>query len=53
MNKKVVNLADYRKNNAKRTPNKNSEHVSINKYKEALKSMSKEEILAIEELLEN
>lgn len=53
MNKKVVNLADYRKNNVKKISNKNSEHVSTNKYKEALKSMSKEEIMAIEELLEN
>lgn len=54
MNAKVINLADFRReNNKKRISKENSLDKYVNKYKEALKRMSKEEIMRMEELLEN
>ena len=54
MGAKIINLADFKKNsNSKKIAKENPENKYINKYEESLKRMSKEEILAIEELLEN
>jgi len=54
MSAKVINLTDFQiKNNLIEVNKKNSENKYVNKYKEALRKMTKEEILTIEELLEN
>ena len=54
MSANVINLADYK--NSKKTSimaKENSTSKCVNKYKEALKKMTREEYLAMEELLEN
>jgi len=54
MSAKVINLTDFQiKNNLIEVNKKNSENKYVNKYKEVLRKMTKEEILTIEELLEN
>lgn len=54
MSAKIINLADFKNNKVvKNVAKNNSEDKYVNKYKEALKKMSKEELLKFEELLEN
>lgn len=51
MKSKVISLANFRK--TKKTNKVFNENKYVNKYKESLKKMTKEELLRIEELLEN
>lgn len=54
MNAKIINLADFRSNKVlKNVAKNNSEGKYVNKFKEALKKMTKEDLLKIEDLLEN
>lgn len=54
MKAKVISLDDFKKKRNTNILTKNdSNNGYVNKYKEALKKMTKEELLKFEELLEN